>query len=289
MQIPTGGCSCIGTLGAYLGGGYGLLAGLHGLGIDNLLSLNMVLPDGSARTVTPKDTDLWWAVRGAGPNFGTVTSAVVKSYPVAPAQQMAFQGPLFFAPEKIEALVSAIDKLNVTPKMALLMYYVTSGPPAFTPTVFVNVFYYGSAAEGKEAFRSIFAVGPVQDLTAMVRYDHWNDGAAGFCTKGGRKPSYGAAHTRMVPATWRAVWDAYVAWLRNNGTGNSAIVMEDYSPAGVMAAGDASASFALRRFQYNSIAIPWYDDKALDQKANAFGARVRALLQASDGVPGNFS
>ena len=288
-QILTGNCACVGVLGAYLGGGYGNLAGLHGLGIDNALAFNVVLADGSRTTVTSKDADLWWAMRGAGPNFGIVTSAVVKAYPVAPAQQLAWQGPLFFAPEKIETLIEAINDLALEPKMVLFLYYATSGAPEFTPSIIANLFYYGTEADGKAAFKSIYDVGPVADMTSVIAYNHWSDAAESFCIRGGRKPSYGAAYTKMVPSVWREIWNEFVAFTKNPGTGSSVILVEDYPPAKIRAQPDSSASFALRRFEYNSVVIPWYDDPKLDDKANAFGLKVRGLLQATDGVSGNYS
>lgn len=88
VQLMTGNCNCVGTLGAILGGGYGNLMGLHGFGVDQVLSMRVVTPSGQVKDVSARsDPDLFWAMRGAGPNFGIVTSAVVKSYPVTAAQQ----------------------------------------------------------------------------------------------------------------------------------------------------------------------------------------------------------
>lgn len=69
-------------MGPALGGGHGRLQGLHGLVADNMLHLNVVLADGS--TIAVNETshkDLFWAMKGAGHNFGIVTSVDVKIYP----------------------------------------------------------------------------------------------------------------------------------------------------------------------------------------------------------------
>lgn len=80
----------MGTLGAGLGGVYGNLLGLHGFSVDNILSLSVVLANGSLVTATEEsDGDLFWALRGAGPNFGVVTSVVMKSFPVPQAESTA--------------------------------------------------------------------------------------------------------------------------------------------------------------------------------------------------------
>lgn len=60
-----------GVGGLTLGGGYGWLSSKHGLTIDNLVGVELVLADG--RIVNASDSenqDLFWAVRGAGQNFG---------------------------------------------------------------------------------------------------------------------------------------------------------------------------------------------------------------------------
>ncbi|KAL8994704.1 MAG: hypothetical protein Q9169_005389 [Polycauliona sp. 2 TL-2023] len=71
----SGGCKCVSVLGPALGGGHTLQQGQHGLIMDHFVSLNIVLANGSAINVdADSHPDLWWAVRGAGHNFGIVTS-----------------------------------------------------------------------------------------------------------------------------------------------------------------------------------------------------------------------
>ena len=68
----TGGViSTTGIAGLTLGGGLGWLMGKHALALDNLLSVELVLADGSTVTASAEDNpDLFWAVRGGGGNFG---------------------------------------------------------------------------------------------------------------------------------------------------------------------------------------------------------------------------
>ena len=152
--IATDICNCVGTLGAILGGGVGNLMGQHGLGVDNILSLNVVTAAGRAITVTfQSNPQLWFALRGAGPNFGIVTSATLKSYPVTtPSGLNAWLGALIFTSPQLEVLIQAIDKLVLQPKMALSLTFANSGTRTAPPTIIVSVFYYGTEAEGKAAF-----------------------------------------------------------------------------------------------------------------------------------------
>jgi len=80
----TGGTvSNTGIGGLTLGGGLGWLHGLHGLTIDNLLSVDLVAADGSLLTVSDTEhPDLFWALRGGGGNFGVAVSFEYKLHPV---------------------------------------------------------------------------------------------------------------------------------------------------------------------------------------------------------------
>ena len=80
--VPGGSCPSVGIGGVTLGGGIGVLTRLHGLTCDSLLSADIVLPDGTLKTVSAEDDeDLYWALRGGGGgNFGIVTSFKFRTY-----------------------------------------------------------------------------------------------------------------------------------------------------------------------------------------------------------------
>ncbi|KAJ0335661.1 hypothetical protein COL922a_008924 [Colletotrichum nupharicola] len=68
---------------AGLGGGHGFLQGRHGLIGDQFRSMNVVLANGTLVTISETATpDLWWAMNGAGHNFGIVTSVTSQIYDV---------------------------------------------------------------------------------------------------------------------------------------------------------------------------------------------------------------
>jgi hypothetical protein len=75
MAAVTGSVGAVGMGGLTLGGGYGALIGRFGLALDNLLAAEVVLADGCI-VVADKDheTELFWAFRGGGGNFGVVTA-----------------------------------------------------------------------------------------------------------------------------------------------------------------------------------------------------------------------
>lgn len=77
----TGLCECVSVIGPLLGAGHSLLQGRHGFAADNLVSARLVVADGSVVTVSARENpDLFWALRGAGHNFGIVTSFDLQIY-----------------------------------------------------------------------------------------------------------------------------------------------------------------------------------------------------------------
>jgi len=71
----TGTVNAVGMAGLTMAGGYGPLAGRHGLALDNLVGARVVLADGRHVFASAVDNaDLFWALRGGGGNFGVVTA-----------------------------------------------------------------------------------------------------------------------------------------------------------------------------------------------------------------------
>lgn len=80
----TGSCSATGIVGTTLGGGIGRYSGIYGLLIDSLLSLRVVTAAGvTVEASATSEPDLFWGMRGAGANFGIVTSATYRMYRIA--------------------------------------------------------------------------------------------------------------------------------------------------------------------------------------------------------------
>jgi len=104
MATPSGFISTTGVGGLTLGGGIGYLSRRYGLTIDNLLSVDMVLADGTfVRCSNDEHPDLFWAVRGGGGNFGVATSFEFRLHPV----KTVYFGPTFWPVEQAGEVLNA--------------------------------------------------------------------------------------------------------------------------------------------------------------------------------------
>lgn len=57
VYVPTGKRNCVGASGEIQGGGFGHLMGLYGFGVDNLLSVNLVMASGDLIRVDSSNAD----------------------------------------------------------------------------------------------------------------------------------------------------------------------------------------------------------------------------------------
>jgi FAD/FMN-containing dehydrogenase len=79
LAAVTGNFGSVGMAGFTLSGGYGALTPKFGLALDNLLSADVVLEDGSLVTAdNTTNGELFWALRGGGGNFGIVVSMRIR-------------------------------------------------------------------------------------------------------------------------------------------------------------------------------------------------------------------
>ncbi len=105
FSVPGGVVSSTGVGGLTLGGGIGWQSRKHGLSIDSLLSVEIVLASGDIVRASPSEHgDLFWALRGGGGNFGVVTEFVFRLHDT-PAE-VTF-GPTFFDLEDADHVLTS--------------------------------------------------------------------------------------------------------------------------------------------------------------------------------------
>jgi len=175
LAVPAGIISTTGVGGLTLGGGVGHLSRKYGLTIDNLLEADMVLADGSFVTVSAEqNTDLFWAIRGGGGNFGIVTSFKFQAHDV----KTVFGGPTLWPVEKTEEIMewyhefihNAPEELN-----GFIATMVIPGAP-FPEHLHNKQFcgivwcYSGDMSKAEEAFKPILAKDPLFQHVGEMPY-----------------------------------------------------------------------------------------------------------------------
>lgn len=157
LATPGGRVTTTGLGGFTLGGGYGWISPRFGLTCDNLLSADVVTADGRLVTASERENaDLFWGLRGAGSNFGVVTSYEYRLHPLGP---LVLGGLLLHPIERAQEIARAYrEYVELAPDELATALAVLMAPPApFVPAhlqgkpVFGMVVLYAGALEEAEA------------------------------------------------------------------------------------------------------------------------------------------
>jgi FAD/FMN-containing dehydrogenase len=166
LAVPSGMVSSTGVGGLTLGGGVGYLSRKYGLTIDNLLEAEMVLADGSFVTVNAtQNTDLFWAIRGGGGNFGVVTSFTFQAH----AQKTVIAGPTFWPIERVEEIMAWYDGFmhNASDELSGFIATMIVPESPFPAELHNKQFcaivwcYTGDANKFETLFKNVLALEPV--------------------------------------------------------------------------------------------------------------------------------
>jgi FAD/FMN-containing dehydrogenase len=165
----------VGIGGITLGGGVGFLVRKHGMTIDSLLAADVVTAAGEVlRVDADSHSDLFWAIRGGGGNFGVATRFLFRLHPVdevvggmlfLPATAEVIEGFMTEAAQAPEEL-STIANAMVAPPMPFLPEEAQG-----RPMVMAFLVYAGDIANGERAVAPFRALAePLADMVRTMPY-----------------------------------------------------------------------------------------------------------------------
>jgi FAD/FMN-containing dehydrogenase len=169
-----GSSPAVGIAGYSLGGGMGWLARKYDLQTNSVTAIELVTADGRlVRADAEHESELFWALRGGGGNFGVVTAIEFAVYPV----EDLYAGVMFFPFERAAGVVHAWAGLlpSMPDEMmtwASLLHFpdLPIVPEPVRGGSFAVVFgaFLGGADEGRRLLAPVRDLGPVMDTFAVV-------------------------------------------------------------------------------------------------------------------------
>lgn len=158
-----------GIAGLTLGGGFGWLTGKHGMTIDNLLSADVVTADGQlVHASETEHPDLFWALRGAGANFGIVTSFEYRLHPVGP---LILGGMVIYPIEQLREMLRFYRDFAPSAPDELTVYAAAVTTPDGMPAAALALCYCGDLEAGNRVIEPVRAFGqPIVDTLGPMPY-----------------------------------------------------------------------------------------------------------------------
>ena len=168
-----------GIAGLTLGGGIGWLMRAYGATADNLLAAELITADGEhVRVSSDENPELFWGIRGAGANFGVVTSFTYRLHPVGPT---ILAGPVYYPLDDgqrvlrryRDVIADAADQLTTILNLRLAPALPFLPPEVHgAPIVMVGACWAGRDMDaGREALQPLRELGtPIVDRIEPRRY-----------------------------------------------------------------------------------------------------------------------
>ncbi|EER25638.1 hypothetical protein D8B26_000042 [Coccidioides posadasii str. Silveira] len=170
----------IGVIPYFIGGGISIFSGRFGFGSDNILSGRIVTADGSLLHVSDTlNSDLFWALRGAGQFFGIVTELTIRTYPLSliGSEIGTHYFSRFFFPiskvREVGAVMENIIQNRSQPTAGHLM--IMAQPPKFEQIIVVNAHYIGNPAAGAFSFKPLYDLGPMKLSCRKISFENNGD------------------------------------------------------------------------------------------------------------------
>ncbi len=194
LAVPTGINSTTGIAGLTLGGGFGWLSRKFGLTADNLISAEMVTAAGAVvRASEDENSDLLWALRGGGGNFGVVTEFVFRLHEVGP--QLLSGLVVYSLDEGRQVLLNYRDFATSLGDETAVWAVLRQAPPLpFLPpeahgkgVVVLAMCHSGDPAEGERVLAPVRKLGtPLGEHIGVQPFADWQQAFDPLLTPGAR-------------------------------------------------------------------------------------------------------
>ncbi|KAI1267841.1 FAD-binding domain-containing protein [Xylariaceae sp. FL1019] len=293
-RTVTGICELVGVSAVMLGGGHGWLQGQHGLPVDQVLSARLVVPSGDVVEASPESNpDLFWAIKGAGHNFGIVTEWNLRTYDL---KDTKWSYEVFvFSGEKLEPLYTLTNEMMKTQPPELTHWTYIISPAEIKPEhplIWYAIVYDGPVDKAREYTRPIHDIGPMM-VNAGVADTHE---LAEITFQGENSPgcAYGLTSVRYpiglksynIDALRKVYDDIDETFKRVPELSGSFFLLEGYSSQGVRAIDEETSVFPHRDDNLLVTSyIQYKPDSKIDPLAQEFGLRLRNYLLAGSDDP----
>jgi FAD/FMN-containing dehydrogenase len=166
LALTSGDSGDVGIGGLVTAGGIGFLARSSGLTIDHVVAADVVLADGRVvRADAETNPDLFWALRGAGGNFGIVTAFELEANELPP---VVFSTTVVDAADTASVVERWGAAVEAAPRALTSLLHVFAQRDGAPVAQIVSVFASDDAEAAAAALTPFLHVGPVLDTQAQL-------------------------------------------------------------------------------------------------------------------------
>ncbi|KAJ4122711.1 hypothetical protein NW768_010151 [Fusarium equiseti] len=223
---PVPNSDAVGFVGCILGGGNGVLSGLHGWMVDNVVSFRIITADGTIVNASSEsqgeELELFNTLRGAGHGLGIITEVTVSIFPIASLDMennKIWTRTLIFPAAEIDiAIKTFIDLQHPSPEGFATMVFARNAHGA--PIIVLGYTFFGPADKAEKdaaaLFQKAIASKIIMGATEYLPFISLNAKNEVYNSHGGHKAIASCRLTKTTPPALRTSFDLWCTATQNN-------------------------------------------------------------------------
>ncbi|KAJ6069447.1 hypothetical protein N7499_011334 [Penicillium canescens] len=296
----------VGMVGMVLGGGFSLFSGMHGLPIDHVESVEVIIASGKVLNLDSsskgEDGALFNTICGGGNGLGVVTNMTMRAFPITPlkleegnkiwTRRLVFPGPA------IEDVVKLFLSLTPTPQMQPLLMLVRAPPTAPTPEmplILLTLTYCGSAHDAELFSREAKLHelrSAISDQTCLTPLGDFFEGTKALNAHGDFKEQHSARTMNLSPTS---LVKAFYRWQQfgeevQDARAHTIALFTMYSPEVTIKNGTCDTNkrkpFLGRNRPFFSQTIKWYSKEETKALADKYSTDMMCIIREDDASSG---
>ncbi|OQE21081.1 hypothetical protein PENSTE_c012G09765 [Penicillium steckii] len=278
LAVVGGTVSQTGVGGLTLRGGYGYLTPQYGLAIDNLLKAKIITPDGSILNVSStENSELFWALRGAGQNFAIVVEFVFQGYS---QHNDVWNGTITYHPNQLAEVIQALNSslFHVDGKAAAQCVFSLS-PDNEEPLITTVLFFNGSEKEGRHHFKMLLSITCIEENMQMKPYSEANTLLNALVPPGGPKSLLGVQLATPLKAEFTSsLLETITTKLKNEpDLRGSCLELDFFDPTRICKTSVTDTAFPRRDDSLNGALILQWKDSTNDSEYISWGETIQMM------------
>jgi len=219
---PVPNSDAVGFVGCILGGGNGVLSGLHGWMVDNVVSFRIITANGTTINVSSdsqgEELDLFNTLCGAGHGLGVITEVAVSIFPIAKLNKIWTRTFIFPATEIDAATKTFLDLQRPSPEGFATMVFARNAHGA--PIIVLGYTFFGPTDKAEKdaaaLFQKAIASKVIVDATEYLPFVSLNAKNEVYNSHGGHKAIASCRLTKTTSSALRASFDLWHTATQDN-------------------------------------------------------------------------
>ncbi|KAL9010708.1 MAG: hypothetical protein Q9173_004390 [Seirophora scorigena] len=274
----------VGVIPYMIGGGISSYTPLIGYACENILAARIVVANGDVVLASEtENSDLLWAIRGAGQFFGIVTELLLRTYSPALMGPGGVRqlGTLFYPTERASEVCSVLSSVVSAEDHASAGHFMVMNDPSKGRILMVAPQYFGTGPELQKTFKPMTDLGPLEHNHFPSTFDKHSDHLSWMCSTGDFKRFSQTGLRSINPENFHKLVDLHKELVETlPGTERSVFTIEWHTKTPSSGPRETQTSFGLKDVDTWLNILTWYTSPDIHEEVLQFDKRAQEIMRS---------